>query len=93
MQRLIQSELARHLNVRRATAARRTFRWRAAVARATRRGESCEGHPVAAWALRRGRQVLYEVPDEAMSKITETDTTYLKRQSRVLRAFMRGGQK
>ncbi len=81
MQRLIQSELACHLNVR-----------RAAVARATRRGESCEGHPIAAWALRRGRQVLYEVPDEAMSKITETDTTYLKRQSRVLRAFMRGGQ-
>ena len=81
MQRLIQSELARHLNVR-----------PAAVARATRRGASCRGHPVAAWALRRGRQVLYEVPDEAMSKITATDTTYLKRQSRVLRAFMRGGQ-
>ncbi len=81
MQRLIQSELARHMNVR-----------PEAVARATRRGEPCGNHPVAAWALRRGRQVLYEVPDEAMSEITETDTTYLKRQSRVLRAFMRGGQ-
>ena len=79
MQRLIQSELARHLNVS-----------PAAVARATRRGELCEGHPVAKWAMRRGRQVLYEVPEEAITEITKTDTAYLKRQSRVLRVFMRG---
>lgn len=81
MQRLIQSELARHLNV-----------CQAVVERATRRGESCEGHPVAAWALRRGRQVLYEVPDDAMTELKQADTTYLKRQSRVLRVLMRGGQ-
>jgi len=79
MQRLIRSELARHLNVS-----------PVAVARATRRGEPCEGYPVAEWAMRRGRQVLYEVPEEAITEITKTDAAYLKRQSRVLRVFMRG---
>jgi hypothetical protein len=45
---------------------------------------------VAEWVLRRGRQVLYEVPDEAAEALAEPDAGRLKRQSRVLRAFMRG---
>lgn len=81
MQRLLPSELARRLNVSPRV-----------VERATRRGEPCEGHPVSAWALRRGRQVLYEVPDEVAETLREPDATYLKRQSRVLMVFMRGNR-
>ena len=80
MQRLIQSELSRHLNVPQAT-----------VARATRRGAPCRGYPIAKWVMRRGRQVLYEVPDEAFAEITGPDAGYLKRESRVIRGLMRGG--
>ena len=79
MQRLLRVELARHLNVP-----------QAAVRRATRRGELCCGYPVAEWALRRGRQVLYEVPDEVAATLEAPRAGHLKRKSRVLRAFMRG---
>jgi hypothetical protein len=79
MQRLLPSELARHLNVSPSV-----------LRRTTRRGEPCGGHPVGEWALRRGLQVLYEVPEEAAEALGEPDAKYLKRQSRVLMTFMRG---
>lgn len=79
MQRLLRPELADRLNVS-----------PSAVERATRREEACSGYPVAEWALRRGRQVIYEVPDAAVEELQEPDATYLKRRSRVVRAFMRG---
>ena len=80
MQRLLLSELARRLNVSPSV-----------IERATRREEPCEGHPVGDWVLRRGRQVLYEVPDETAEALKEPDARHLKRQSRVLRTLMRGG--
>lgn len=78
MHRLLRSELARLLNVS-----------QSALERATRRGETCGGYPVAKWALRRGRQVLYEIPDEVVEELKEPDGRYLKQQSRVIRTFMR----
>jgi hypothetical protein len=45
---------------------------------------------VAEWALRRGRQVLYEVPDEVAATLEAPDARHLKRKSRVIRGFMRG---
>lgn len=80
MQQLLPSEIARHLNVSRTE-----------VVDATRCGDLCKGYPVAEWVLRRGRQILYEVPDETAEKIREPDAKHLKQQSRVLMVFMRGG--
>lgn len=80
MQRLLPSELARHLNVSPSV-----------IERATRRDETCEGYAVSEWALRRGRQILYEVPDEMAETLRGPDAKHLKRQSRVLRVLMRGG--
>lgn len=79
MKRLLPTELARLLRVSATT-----------LERATRRAEACQGHPVAEWVLRRGRQVYYEVPDETAEALQAPDAQYLKAQSRVLRALMRG---
>jgi hypothetical protein len=79
MRRLLPTELARLLRVSTTT-----------LERATRRTETCRGHPVAEWVLRRGRQVYYEVPDNAAEALQAPDAQYLKAQSRVLRTLMRG---
>jgi hypothetical protein len=81
MDRLLPIELARCLNVP-----------AAALERATRRGTPCRGYPVAAWVLRRGRQILYEVPKEDVASLRKPNMTHLKRQSQVLMRMMRSGR-
>jgi hypothetical protein len=81
MDRLLPVELARRLNVP-----------SSALERATRRKEPCRGCPVSAWALRRGRQVLYEVPDEEKGPLQKPPLEFLKGQTQVLMRLMRGGR-